>query len=307
MHYQQLSSEERAMIEAFRKAEFTISAIANEIKKNKSTISRELKRNTGRRGYRCRQANERAKSRLREKNIGRLKIKGKIERQIVKDLRQKWSPDQISKWRRNKGLLTDSHETIYQYIYKDKSNGGTLHTLLRYQKKRRLRYRKNRKRRGQIQNRTGIEKRPLHVETRNQYGHMVGKGKSNFLLTLVERKSRGLRQIKLDSKNSEHVAKAIMKVLKKEKVKFITFDNGLEFAMHTLVAETLGTKTFFAEPYSSWQRGTNENLNGLIRQYFPKGTDFLIVSQAELNKMEKEINNRPRSCLEYIKPSELWP
>ncbi|CDG19507.1 transposase (fragment) [Xenorhabdus doucetiae] len=205
------------------------------------------------------------------------------------------------------------HETIYRLIYKDKINGGDLWQHLRIAKKP---YRKrygSHEHRGKIKNRVSIDNRPKIVDKKQRIGDwegdtIVGKDRKSALLTLVERKSLFTIIIKLEDKTAEGVAKAATRHLSmiKHKVKTITFDNGLEFAEHERIGKNLETKIYFAHPYSPWERGINENINGLIRDYFPKGTDFNKVSEREVNLVANRLNNRPRKTRDYKTPNELF-
>jgi len=240
--------------------------IAKAIGVHKSTISREIRRNRGRRGYRPKQAHQftiarrdKAKSRITDEDWEL------IEELICLD----WSPEQISDCCRKEQALQISHEWIYQHIYRDKRNGGTLWKHLRCCKKRRKRYGSYEKR-GQIPNRTSIDERPQVVEDRSRLGDweadtIVGKGKKGAIVTLVDRKSRYLRMGLVSKRTKEAVKEMIVTLLADFPVHTITCDNGKEFADHEGIANALGARIYFAHPYSSWERGTNENTNGLIR------------------------------------------
>ena len=311
MSYQQLTLEERAMISGFCKARFSISEIAHELNRHKSTISREIQRNTGKRGYRPKQAEEMAIAR-RKSAYKAIKWTPEIEDEVSNKLKEKWSPEQISAWlKKNKSIMI-SHQRIYQFIVEEKMSGGNLYRNLRQgNKKRRKKYGKNALKRGQIQNRVPITQRPDYIDKRTTPGHwegdtIIGKNHKKAMITLVERKYGFTVVEKVESKNAEMVAEKICRVLLKYKdqVKSITFDNGLEFAAHELIAKTLKCKIYFAEPYSSYQRGTNENTNGLIRQYFPKGSDFDEYSDKDVRKVMISLNNRPRKRLNFCTPEE---
>lgn len=313
MAYQQLTLEERTMIYGFCKVGFSISEIARELNRHKSTISREIQRNTGKRGYRPKQADEKAI--VRKKSAYKaVKWSSVIESEVRNKLKEKWSPEQISTWLKKFRFITISHQRIYQFIEEDKRAGGNLYRDLRQgNKKRRKKYGKNASKRGQIQNRVPISKRPDYIEKRSTTGHwegdtIIGKNHKKAMITLVERKHGFTVIEKVESKNAELVAEKICKALSKYKaqVKSITFDNGLEFAAHEIISKTLNCKIFFADPYSSYQRGTNENTNGLIRQYFPKGSNFDDYSDEDILKVMNSLNNRPRKRLNFFTPEEQF-
>ncbi|MBC8953667.1 transposase [Xenorhabdus sp. PB62.4] len=210
-------------------------------------------------------------------------------------------------------IISLHHETVYRLIYKDKVNGGDLWQHLRMAKKPyRKRYGSD-ERRGKIKNRISIDNRPKIVDKKQRIGDwegdtIVGKDHKSALLTLVERKSLFILIIKLEDKTAEGVAKAATRNLAhiKQKIKTITVGNGLEFAEHELISKNLETKIYFAHPYSPWERGINENTNGLIRDYFPKGTDFNQVSEREINLVANRLNKRPRKTRGYKTPNELF-
>jgi len=313
MAYQQLTLEERTMIYAFCKVEYSLTEIAKELGRHKSTISREITRNTGCRGYRPKQADERARER-QHAAYKAIKWTSDVEDEVIKYLKKKWSPEQISEWLQKHKNLSISHQRIYQFIARDKVSGGDLYKYLRQgSKKRRKKYGKTTSKRGQIQNRVPIGKRPGYIERRSTVGHwegdtIIGKNHKKAMITLVERKHGFTVIKKVESKNSELVAKNICKALSryKDKVKSITFDNGLEFAAHEMISDTLKCKIYFADPYSSYQRGTNENTNGLIRQYFPKGSDFDKFSKDDVLRTMNSLNGRPRKRLNFCTPMELF-
>lgn len=221
-------------------------------------------------------------------------------------LRADWSPEQIS----NHAAI--SIETVYQRVYADKRAGGFLWQHLRCQKQRRKRYGKH-DRRGIIPNRLSIEQRPAIVEKRSRIGDweadtVIGKNHKQAIVSLVERKSGFTLIRKVERRTADAVSKAMTKLLKPYqcRVLTITSDNGKEFAGHEKVARALRADFYFAHPYSSWERGTNENTNGLIRQYFPKGMDFTTITQQEISHVMKRLNNRPRKRLGYLTPAQVF-
>jgi len=313
MAYQQLTLEERSMISGFCKAGFSITEIAIELDRHKSSISRELKRNKGNRGYRPKQANQLSYER-KHASYKATKWTKELELKVETLLKRKWSPEQISERLDKQKNISISHQRIYQFVDENKINGGTLYTYLRQgNKKRRKKYGKNTTKRGQIQNRVPIKERPFDIEKRLEYGHwegdtIIGKNHKKAMITLVERKGGFTIIKKVESKNAKTVAKKMIQSMSKYKklVKTITFDNGLEFADHEVVAKALKCKIYFADPYSSYQRGTNENTNGLIRQYFPKGSDFDNYSNKQIKDAMDCLNNRPRKRLGFCTPNEMF-
>lgn len=283
--------------------------IAQTLGVTQGTVSKELRRNRGKRGYRPKQANEIAAKRQLFKASRRPLIVGKLKDEIEHLLEHKHSPEQISGELKLKGIVI-SHESIYRYIRNDKKNGGNLYKQLRINGKRRYRRRCKQTRVGKIPQRIGIEERPKIVEQRKRYGDWEGdliegtKG-TGFLLSLYERKSGLGKLAYLPQKQSSLTALAIIQTLATYKVETLTYDNGTEFSEHTIVNQALGAQSYFCAPYHSWEKGGVENFNGLVRQYFPKGSDFSLISTQELKRVEDEINHRPRKRLDYLSPSKL--
>ena len=306
--YTHLTSEERYHISVLRKTKTSLSEIARILGRNKSTISRELERNTGKRGYRHKQAGELAQSRKRKGNkqitpFGFAYISHLIE--------QDWSPEQINGRLKVMGWIdVPSVERIYLFIYADKKDGGELYTHLRCQKKRRKRYASGQQRRGQIVDRRDIDERPTVVDERSRFGDfegdtVVGNKHKGVLLTFADRKTR-LCVIKPNkNRRATLIASSSIKALKPFKIHTVTYDNGKEFARHNEVAEALNIDVYFAKPYASWQRGTNENMNGLIRQYLPKSVRLDDVTIEQTQFIEERLNNRPRKVLGYQTPLEV--
>jgi transposase, IS30 family len=308
--YPRLTEGQRNQLYALKKAGFTQSTIANQLGVHKSTICRELKRNTGLRGYRPKQAHRLACA--RQSQITRGHIIHATWTGIEKMIREDWSPEQISGHLKANGEPCVSPEWIYQYIYADKSKGGDLHTHLRCQKKRRKRYGST-ERRGQIKNRVSIEKRPKIVDLRSRVGDweadtVIGKQGHSVLVTLVERMTRFTVAIKAANKTAQAVTDAICDNLKpyQDRVLTLTYDNGREFAYHDEISDQLAAEGFFAHPYHSWERGLNENTNGLIRQYIPKKMDIDDLSDEEVATIIEKINSRPRKCLGFKTPNQLF-
>jgi transposase, IS30 family len=307
--HRRLCAENRKVIANMKQAGKTQSEIAQAIGFSQSTISKELSRNHGRRGYRAAQAERLATERKNRKRTRPKVMVGVIKEEVEARLRIKHSPDQISKSLALRDLRV-SHETIYQYIADDRKAGGDLSLNLRINGRRRYRRRSKIGRGEKIPNRVDIEERPAVVSRRTRYGDweadlIQGGAGSGFLLSVYERKSRAGRLHLLVGKSSEETMKAIVTVLYGLKVSSITYDNGLEFAMHELVNELLECESYFCKPYRSWEKGGVENYNGLVRQYFPKGHDFATITPERLLEVEDEINNRPRNILAYQSPNDL--
>jgi IS30 family transposase len=310
MKYTQLTHEERYQIAALLKAEHDQTEIAMILGRHKSTISRELRRNTGLRGYRPRQAQLLTEQRRFAKALPH--ISDITWSHVDTLLKEDWSPEQISLWLKAEHAISISHEWIYQHILQDKADGGELYHYLRCQKQRRKRY-GSYNRRGQLIDRISIDERPSIVESRSRIGDweldtIIGKGHQQAIVSLTERKSRYTLIQKVKRKTSESVANTIIKLLSpfSDRVITMTSDNGKEFAEHKKIARKLNAKFYFAHPYASWERGLNENTNGLIRQYFPKGSDFTYITQKEINRAMNRLNNRPRKCLGIKTPNQVF-
>ena len=309
MSYAHLTREERYQISALAKEGVSIRQIASNLRRSASTISRELQRNRGQRGYRPKQAHERSVSRSRAAR-SHARISPQQWRAVDTLLRSGWSPEQISGRCELERSFSISHEWIYLHIYQDKAAGGKLWTFLRGRKRYRKRYASGRERRGQIPGRVGIEQRPGRANKRLELGHWEGDtihGGRAGAATIVDRKSRYLRMGKLSRRTATATRHALKRRLKSAglPVKSMTLDNGREFADHEGITADLGAQVYFADPYASWQRGTNENTNGLIRQYLPKGRDLSHLSGPEISKIENRLNHRPRRCLNYRTPHEV--
>jgi IS30 family transposase len=231
---------------------------------------------------------------------------------IEDKLRLDWSPEQISGWLNRTQAIHVSHEWIYQYILMDKRMGGHLFMHLRCKKKRRKRYGGD-DRRGQLPNRVSIEKRPEIVQQRQRIGDwevdtMIGKGHHQAIVTLTERKSRFALLRKVEQRTADQARRAMIDLLKpvSNRVHTLTADNGKEFAEHERIAQELKVDFFFAHPYTAWERGSNENMNGLIRQYIPKKSDFTSIGETEVELIMDRLNNRPRKCLGFRSPFEIF-
>lgn len=307
--YKQLTQCQRYQIKALLKSGQNQTAIAKTVGVHKSTVSRELKRNRGQRGYRPKQAQEKA---MKRRRWDRSRIKAETWAWVEEKVREDWSPEQISIWMATYDETSVSHEWIYQHIYADKRVGGDLYQHLRCQKKRRKRY-GSQDRRGQIPERVSIEERPGIVEKRERLGDweadtVIGQKSRYALVTLVDRMSRFTLIKKIEQRTAAETKRAIIQMLKPYKLKTltITFDNGKEFTAHQDIAKELDAKAYFAHPYASWERGTNENTNGLLRQYFPKGSDFSLITDAQVTLAENRLNTRPRKCLGAKTPKMVF-
>ncbi|MFH0957596.1 MAG: IS30 family transposase [Pseudomonadota bacterium] len=309
--YKQLTSEQRYQISALKRIGHSRAEIANELEVHRSTIGRELERNTGERGYRPKQADEKACER-RVNSAHKKRISAQIWEVVEEKLCQDWSPERVSGWLNKHREVQISHEWIYQHILADQQDGGNLYTHLRCQKKRRKRYGKH-DCRGKIPNRVSIEARPAIVEQRERLGDweidtMIGKGHRGALVSLVERTSRFTLLQPVDQCLADLVSRATISLLRPyiDKVHTITGDNGKEFTNHAQIAEALKAAFYFAHPYSAWERGTNENTNGLVRQYFPKNTKFSFATFKEVLSVTDKLNHRPRKCLDFLTPFEVF-
>ncbi len=308
--YTQLTQEERYQIYILKKAGHSQSEIAGILGRDKSTISRELRRNRGLKGYRPRQAHKLALGRRYDKVQPR--IDDSVWQQVEALIREEWSPEQIVGRIAMEQGGSISHEWIYQYIYADQRSGGNLYKYLRCQKIRRKRYGAY-DRRGRIPNQVSIDDRPAIVDSKRRFGDwegdtVIGKGHRGALVTLVERKSLYTVIRAVLRKTAEAVRDAVTEGLMphKNQVHTITYDNGREFADHEGMACDLDARIYFAHPYASWERGLNENTNGLIRQYFPKDRDLTTVTEHEIDLAMDKLNHRPRKSLGYRTPYEVF-
>jgi transposase, IS30 family len=310
MNYTQLTREQRYQISVLINGAHNQTQIAALIGCHKSTISRELRRNCGQHGYYPSQAQQLARGRQRHNH--RPRIPCETWQQVELLVRRQWSPEQINGRLKLEGQRTVSPERIYLYIYADKRRGGSLHRHLRSQKKQRKRY-GGYVRRGQMPNRIGIEHRPAIVASKRRFGDwegdtIIGARHRGGILSLVERKSKLTRLGKLSNKAAAAVKNRSIALLTplRDRVFTITLDNGKEFVQHQQIAAALQASIYFSHPYSAWERGLNENTNGLVRQYFPKKYDFTKITNADLKRVAELLNNRPRKTLGYRTPNEVF-
>ncbi|MFT3742550.1 MAG: IS30 family transposase [Gammaproteobacteria bacterium] len=319
MAYKQLDYLTRCKIFGLWRAGLNQTEIANDIGVHKSTISRELNRNItlvrttlGSWQYKPDYAQTYAETRRKEKPK-RIKFTKEVEQFIREKLQEEWSPEQISGYAKCHKLFSLSHERIYQFILADKNKGGQLYKHLRHQhKKYRKRY-GSPDRQGPIKNRIMIDDRPKIVEEKKRLGDweidtIIGKEHQKAIVTLVERVSKKTLIGQVGSKKADFVSAQIVRLLTEIKpyVLTITADNGSEFAQHEWVSTVLEAAFYFAHPYHSWERGLNENTNGLIRQYIPKGKDFTELTDSDIIKIQGKLNNRPRKSLGFATPNEVF-
>jgi IS30 family transposase len=310
--YKQLTYEQRCQIYALSKTGMSQNKIAKQLKVSQSTISREFSRNTGKRGYRFKQAQTSTDTR-RLVACKAIKMTTALITLIESKLTTKWSPEQVSGWLREDQSINISYETIYQHIGSDKKSGGYLFQHLRRKGKAyQSRSKDKQAGRGFIKNRISIDERPHVVDDKSRMGDweidlVIGKGHSGALVTIVERKTSFTVSTRVDDKSAKTVTAATIALLApfKGAVLTITADNGKEFAYHEKMTESLKCDVYFADPYCAWQRGLNENTNGLLRQYWPKSTDFKKVSQSVVQDVIVNLNDRPRKKLNYKTPAKL--
>ncbi len=308
MNYQQLTEGQRYQIALLYEDKFSLTEIGRRIGVNKSTISREVRRNRASDGYRPDKAQRLCE--VRRSSSAKRCICPKTVDFVEFALGWKWSPEQISGVAQIIGLPV-SHEWVYQYVYADKVSGGELYKHLRQGKRR---YRRGEgKKRSPIPDAVSIELRPAIVDERGRLGDweadlVLGQQGTGAIVTLAERKSRIYLTKKVFSKDSHEVSNAIISLLReyKDVCHTITFDNGGEFSQHKAIAKALEAECYFAHPYASYERGLNENTNGLLRQFIPKGTDLRTVSEEDLQRYQGALNSRPRKCLEFRQPSVVF-
>lgn len=320
MPYRHIRQSDREMIDRMRFSGASLRRISAETGFSVSTISRELSRNSHADGqYQASEAQTQATNRRRQSKATMVRWYNhpKLYEYVTSKLQQDWSPEQISgrllKDHPDDATMRVSHESIYAWIRVQTALGHHWAGHLRFGGRRRKRY-GSQDLRGRIRNRTSITERPAEANERSECGHwecdtMEGSAKSGYFVTMTDRRSRLASLRVVPNKSAQVVRKAMVRGLKSHSVhpvRTITTDNGKEFAEHEQLAASLNTKTYFANPYSSWERGSNENMNGLIRQYFPKGTDFRTISPAALAHVERKLNNRPRKCLAFKTPMEVY-
>lgn len=315
MKYQQLTSEERVVLSTLKLQGLSMQKIADSMGRHRSTLYRELERNRcfhidG--SYRPSKAQRRTTARRRRsrRNSHYSDDDFKVVRKL---LRKKYSPEQITGYLRRLKQPCFSHETIYLYIWRDKADGGNLWTHLRQSPKLRRKRYKAYDSRGRLADKRHITERPKSVETRRYKGHweidtVMGKGSTDCIVTLVERKTGFLMIGKLKDRSTRSLNKKTKRLISRDPLLFktITANNGTEFHQYKNIEAHSEVKFYFANPYHSWERGSNENANGLIRQYIPKGTSMEHLTQQQCDHIANELNSRPRKRLQYHSPSELY-
>ena len=313
MAYKRVTAEERTLIYRWLQQGEAQNEIARRLGRNQGSISREIARNTGLKGYRPKQAHEKAQDQA--KRAGPRRFTAEVRADAEARLKEGWTPAIIGGRARLEGRPWVCAETIYTHIYADAKAGGTLwKNLPRAKRKRRRRCpRQDGRGRGQIPNQRRIDTRPQEVEARRTIGHWEGdlingaNGTGN-LATLVERRSRFTLVGRTDSKEAEVVTLkicALFKTLPQRARQSVTLDNGKEFTRHEEIARDAVMDVFFAHPYHSWERGTNENTNGLIRRLYPKKSSFAGIGRAEIRRIDAFLNDRPRKCLGWSTPREI--
>lgn len=321
MSYVQLTSEERYVIYHLKLYRLSLREIARRLGRHHTTISRELKRNgpiVPSWPYWHQGAHEQAMQRRKQPRHYRRHSHAPLVKYVEQGLRSDWSPDviaaRVKKEHPRDRRMRISIETVYRWVYRDAGQGGTLFTCLCRCHKKRRRQRRYGSGRGLIPGRVSITQRPKVVETRRRFGDWEGdtvegaKG-SGYVTTHVERRSRYLLAGKLVSKAAMETAQTVASIFSQVPAAFrrtLTLDNGKEFARFRDIEKHTGISVYFADPYSAWQRGTNENTNGLLRRYFPKGTDFRSVTEKTLADVVEKLNHRPRKCLGYRTPHEVF-
>jgi IS30 family transposase len=320
--YKRLSLKERVIIETLLGENKSKSFISERLKRARSTISREINKWVQHPGetYNAELAHWNAEDDyLNKRTKDKIGTYNRLKFYVYKGLLNQWSPEQISGRIKDSyphdPIMRISYEAIYIHIYSHPQGrlNRKLIALLPYHKSRRRKIDRSKKRRSRIKDQTSIEQRSMHIEYRQEIGHwegdlMIGVGQKSAIGTLVERKARFTYIVKLKNRRSVTVVKGFAKELNTLESMFkktMTYDNGMEMAQHKLFTKNTGMQVYFAHPYSSWERGTNENTNGLIRRYFPKGTDFNNVSEEQLKIVQDKLNNRPRKVLGFKTPNEI--
>ena len=309
MSYRRVTYDDRLRIKAFIDAGLKQNAIAGKTGFDKSTIGREIKRNSGGRGYRPKQAQKlcdgRQIYRFRPK-----KMTAEVESMIVEKLELRWSPEQISNRLKLEEKPSVSSETIYKFIDKDTRSGGQLWRQLRRSRRQRKPRFPRENTRGTIKDANPISERPKQADKRKKSGHwerdtMLGKNRKTAILVCTDRKTRYNKFKKLNRRRAVNVTDKTVIALKGLPMRSITNDRGQEFNDAKRLEKKIGVKVYFCDPYSSFQRGTNENRIGILRDYLPKGTELENLHWKRLQKIEFEINNRPMKCLDWQTPYEV--
>ena len=308
-----LTLEQRYKIENYREQGFSLGKISAQIGKDKSVISREINRNKDERNgvYKADLAHRKAQGR-HQKKAKREDFTAEVEANVLSYLKEDLSPEQIVGRAAKDGKVMVSVERIYQYIWQDKKKGGKLYRHLRTKGKKYQKRGYLKGKRGIIKDRVDIDQRPAIVETKERFGDLeidlvIGKGHQQALLTINDRATGMLFMDKVQSKEAHLIEAKTIELLEEWKpfIQTITSDNGKEFANHKNIAAALDIDFYFAKPYHSWQRGANENLNGLVRQYFPKNMSFQNIDKQQINQVVNKLNNRPRKRFGFDTPIEI--
>ncbi len=311
--YTQLTQKERYTLELLIQEGYSQKDMSLRLGRHRSTIYREIKRNKiSVNPYLGCIAGQLSTD--RRKRIVSSKFTTRVRQTLKEKLKLNWNPQEISAYLKLNGIASVSHELMYQYINKDRLTGGYLYTLLpRRGKKYKKRNLKSRRIWKHTEKRNSICDRGNEADQRIKIGHwegdtVEGKGHKNGIGTFVDRKSRFTIIRKVNDKSSIEMKNAIMRAFSNypDILKTLTVDNGTEFALHSEISKELNTNIYFAHPYSPWERGTNENTNGLIRRFYPKGTDFTKISEREFIKVQHLLNERPRKCLGYKTPKQVF-
>ena len=320
--HRRLTLKERVIIQTLLKEKKSKSYIAIRLGRSRSTIGREINKwiQTKQDNYDAELAHWCAKEDyLNKRNLDKISTYSLLKFFVYRGLLSDWTPEQISGRLKelypNNPIMSISHEAIYRHIY-TRPQARLNKKLIKLLVRKKTRRRTHKKRRGggsKIVNQVSIDNRPKHIELRNEVGHwegdlVIGKNHKSAIGTIVERKTRFTLIIKLESKKADEVANEFSKILNKLNPiykKSMTYDNGIEMARHQKITEKTGMNIYFAHPYSSWERGTNENTNGLIRRYLPKGTNFNEINLNQLLNIQQKLNNRPRKIIGYKTPKEM--
>ena len=313
MSYHQITSDERYRLSALRRQGYGNARIARALGRHRSTVWREVRRNAHVDGhYHVQKAIEHSRAR-RWRSRSHPRFKPQQLRLVWKLIRRCWSPEQVAGSLRNSRRLHISHETIYRHIWTDMKRGGHLHTYLRGAIKRRRKRYGAYDSRGRLAGKLMIQQRPAHIEQRRQLGHweidtVLGKGSQHCIVSLVERKSGYLQIAKIKARNVEQTSSATIQLISRhpDRFKTITADNGTEFHGYADIQKATGVRFYFATPHHAWERGTNENTNGLIRQYLPKGTSMAALTQTQCDDIARELNTRPRKRHGYRTPEQIF-
>jgi len=309
MSHKQITQEERYLIQHYLRQGYYQARIARTLGRHRSTICREIHRNVHVNGcYIDYRAQKRANGRRRRVRQGSWFSPAEwsmVNRHLCED----WSPDQIAQRLKQTGQLNISHETIYRHIWREKRSGGLLYRHLRQSSKQKRKRYNSHDSRGILRGKRDITERPESAETRSEPGHaevdlVHGSGTRDCILTLVDRQTRRVHIRKLKDKNMDEVSRSLIELIRCHDIRTITADNGSEFHDYARVERLTGTTFYFAKPYHSWERGTSENTNGLIRQYLPKRVSMERVTQWDCNAIARQLNSRPRKALNYRTPME---